>query len=123
MLCHSLSNDSIWYYTETRFPGGHARDLAECADRLNNVGRILPGINSGASSIWVPVLVMVAVGWNWRLAISGRTLLNRVDFAVFAVVYFRTEVPLLLGVVGAYRRWWAQGTPPAQPVGAQHDPA
>jgi hypothetical protein len=26
---------------------------------------------------------------------------------VFAAVYFLTEVPLLLGVAAAYRRWWA----------------
>jgi bile acid:Na+ symporter, BASS family len=35
-------------------------------------------------------------------------LLNRLEFAVFAVVYFLTEVPLLLGAVGAYRRWWVK---------------
>ena len=29
------------------------------------------------------------------------TLLNRIEYAVFAVVYFLTEVPLLLGVVAA----------------------
>jgi ACR3 family arsenite efflux pump ArsB len=33
------------------------------------------------------------------------TLLNRVEYAVFAVVYFLTEVPLLLAVVAGYRRW------------------
>jgi hypothetical protein len=35
-----------------------------------------------------------------------KTLLNRLEFAVFAVIYFLTEVPLLLGAVGVYRRWW-----------------
>lgn len=35
------------------------------------------------------------------------TLLNRIEYAVFAVVYFLTEVPLLLGVVTWYRLWWA----------------
>ncbi len=30
------------------------------------------------------------------------TLLNRVEYAVFAVVYFLTEVPLLLGVAAKY---------------------
>ncbi len=41
------------------------------------------------------------------------TLLNRVEYAVFAVVYFLTEVPILLVAVVSYRRWWAivpQGT-------------
>jgi ACR3 family arsenite efflux pump ArsB len=31
------------------------------------------------------------------------TLLNHVEYAVFAVVYFVTEVPLLLGVVAVFR--------------------
>ncbi len=31
------------------------------------------------------------------------TLLNRIEYAVFAVVYFLTEVPLLLGVVAVFR--------------------
>jgi BASS family bile acid:Na+ symporter len=31
-------------------------------------------------------------------------LMGRVDYAAFGVVYFLTEVPLLLGVVGLYRR-------------------
>jgi BASS family bile acid:Na+ symporter len=35
------------------------------------------------------------------------TLLNRIDYAVFAVVYFLVEVPLLLGVVALYRICWA----------------
>ncbi len=35
------------------------------------------------------------------------TLLNRIEYAVFAVVYFLAEVPLLLGVVAGYRGWWA----------------
>ena len=35
------------------------------------------------------------------------TLLNRIEYAVFAVVYFLTEVPLLLGLVAWYRLWWA----------------
>jgi ACR3 family arsenite efflux pump ArsB len=32
------------------------------------------------------------------------TLLNRIEFAAFATVYFLTEVPLLLGAVAIYRR-------------------
>jgi BASS family bile acid:Na+ symporter len=35
------------------------------------------------------------------------TLLNRTEFAEVSVVYFLAEVPLLLGTVGVYRRWWA----------------
>jgi ACR3 family arsenite efflux pump ArsB len=31
------------------------------------------------------------------------TILNRIEYAVFAVVYFLTEVPLLLGVVAVCR--------------------
>jgi len=33
------------------------------------------------------------------------TLLNRIEYAVFATVYLLTEVPLLLLVAGIYRRW------------------
>lgn len=35
------------------------------------------------------------------------TLLNRIEFAAFATVYFLTEVPLLVGAVAIYRRRWA----------------
>jgi BASS family bile acid:Na+ symporter len=35
------------------------------------------------------------------------TLLNRVEYAVFAVIYFLAEVPLLLAVVAVQRRWFA----------------
>ncbi len=37
------------------------------------------------------------------------TLLNRTEYAAFAVVYFLTEVPMLLGSVVAYRRWISRG--------------
>ena len=43
-----------------------------------------------------------------RGAAPGRTLLhrlNRVEYATFAAVYFLAEIPLLLGLVAAYR-WW-----------------
>jgi BASS family bile acid:Na+ symporter len=39
------------------------------------------------------------------------TLLNRVEYAVFAVVYFLVEVPLLLGAVALYRICWAPAAP------------
>jgi BASS family bile acid:Na+ symporter len=35
------------------------------------------------------------------------TLLHRVEYAVFAAVYFLAAVPLLLGVVAVCRAWWA----------------
>ncbi len=54
--------------------------------------------------------VTVGIGFAVRnVALASAiaiTLLNRIDYAVFAVVYFLTEVPLLLGVVAAYRTWW-----------------
>jgi len=43
------------------------------------------------------------------------TLLNRIDYAVFAVVYFLVEVPLLLGVVALYRICWAPAAPRTDP--------
>jgi BASS family bile acid:Na+ symporter len=39
------------------------------------------------------------------------TLLNRIEYAVFAVVYFLVEVPLLLGAVALYRICWAPAAP------------
>lgn len=36
------------------------------------------------------------------------TLLGRLEYAVFAAVYFVTEVPLLFGAVALYGRWWAR---------------
>jgi bile acid:Na+ symporter, BASS family len=47
------------------------------------------------------------------------TLLNRIDFAEMAAVYILVEVPLLLCVVGAYRRWWSPVLRPSQSVSAQ----
>ncbi len=47
------------------------------------------------------------------------TLLNRIEYAVFAVVYFLAEVPLLLGVVAGYRAWWAPAVQQAE-SGRQH---
>jgi len=42
------------------------------------------------------------------------TLLNRIEFAIFAAVYFIAEVPLLLGGVAVFRRWWVRGVVPAE---------
>jgi bile acid:Na+ symporter, BASS family len=51
--------------------------------------------------------VVVGIGFAVRnVALASAvaiTLLNRIEYAVFAVVYFLTEVPLLLGVVAVYR--------------------
>jgi bile acid:Na+ symporter, BASS family len=56
----------------------------------------------------VTVAILLAVR-NVALASAiAVTLLNRLEFAVFAVIYFLTEVPLLLGAVGVYRRWWVK---------------
>jgi bile acid:Na+ symporter, BASS family len=48
------------------------------------------------------------------------TLLNRVEYAVFAVVYFLTEVPILLAAVAAYRQWWATAPQPVQSDGGMN---
>jgi BASS family bile acid:Na+ symporter len=45
------------------------------------------------------------------------TLLNRIEYAVFAVVYFLAEVPLLLGVVAWYRAWRAPAAQQARSGG------
>src|SRR5262249_45457780 len=37
------------------------------------------------------------------------TLLNRIEYGVFATVYLLTEVPLLVVVAGICRRWVMQG--------------
>jgi predicted Na+-dependent transporter len=38
------------------------------------------------------------------------TLLGRLEYAVFAAVYFATEVPLLFGAVALYRYWCARSS-------------
>ena len=43
------------------------------------------------------------------------TLLDRLEFATFATIYFLTEVPLLLGAVAIYRRRY--GWSSSRPVG------
>jgi len=45
-----------------------------------------------------------------NVALAGAiavTILNRIEFAEIALVYFLVEVPLLLGLVETYRRWWS----------------
>jgi len=57
---------------------------------------------SASDSLTVGIVVAAR---NVALAATiAVTLLHRIEFAVFAAVYFLTEVPLLLGVV-AFRRW------------------
>lgn len=80
---------------------------------------------SGAAFMGLALLAGLVFGWMLRLSpddiltsgvvysvrnvslamVIAVTLLKRVDFAVFAVVYFLAEVPLMLAVVGWYRRW------------------
>ena len=42
------------------------------------------------------------------------TLLNRIEYTIFAAIYFLTEVPLLLSGIAVYRRWWMRGVVPAE---------
>jgi ACR3 family arsenite efflux pump ArsB len=46
------------------------------------------------------------------------TILNRIEYAVFAVVYFLSEVPLLLGAVAVYRTWRTQAVQRTELPGA-----
>jgi hypothetical protein len=48
----------------------------------------------GISILRVNVAMMVAIA-----------LLRSVEYAALAVVYFLTEVPLLLGIAAVHRRW------------------
>ena len=63
----------------------------------------------------------VSIGFavrNVALAMAiAVTFLNRIEYAVFVVVFFLTEVPLLLGVVAIYRKWWAPAAKPARVMG------
>ncbi len=47
------------------------------------------------------------------------TILQRIEFAEVAVVYFLVEVPLLMGVVAVYRRWRTKMSQQNLPVGAE----
>jgi bile acid:Na+ symporter, BASS family len=86
---------------------------------------------AAAAFVALALLVGLAYGWLLRLpredgvtvgiAFAVRhvalasaiaiTLLNRIEYAVFAVVYFLVEVPLLLGAVALYRICWAPAVP------------
>jgi BASS family bile acid:Na+ symporter len=68
--------------------------------------------------------VTICIGFavrNVGLALAiAVTLLNRIEFAIFAAVYFITEAPLLLGAVAVYRKW---GAPVAQQAEVAGPPA
>ena len=58
------------------------------------------------------ILEMGIVSLNLLLMVSlalviAIALMGRVEYAVFAVVYFLTQVPLMLVAVMAYRRLWS----------------
>jgi BASS family bile acid:Na+ symporter len=71
------------------------------------------GLRLGASdSFTTGVLFAVRnVGLATAIAI---TLLGRLEYAIFAAVYFLTEVPLLFVAVALYRRWWADASDAAE---------
>lgn len=62
--------------------------------------------------------VTVGIGFavrNVALAMAiAVTILNRIEYAVFAVVYFLSEVPLLMGAVAVYRMWRTQAVQRAE---------
>jgi BASS family bile acid:Na+ symporter len=60
----------------------------------------LLGLSAGDTLTVGIVYAVRNVGLAMAIAV---TLLNQVEYAVFAVVYFLTEVPLLLGVAAVYR--------------------
>jgi bile acid:Na+ symporter, BASS family len=92
---------------------------------------------AAAAFVALSLLVGLAFGWLLRLsrgdgvtvgiAFAVRhvalasaiaiTLLNRIEYAVFGVVYFLVEVPLLLGAVALYRICWAPSVPMTELAG------
>jgi bile acid:Na+ symporter, BASS family len=62
--------------------------------QLGSADRLTLGIGFAVRSVALAMAVAI-------------TVMNRVEYATFAAVYFLTEIPLLLGVVAAYR-WWAR---------------
>ena len=58
--------------------------------------------------------VTIGIGFAVRnvsiATVIAFTLLERLEYGVFAVVYFLTEVPLLLAAVGVYRKWGTLST-------------
>ena len=72
-------------------------------------GRLLRLSNEDTVTVGIGFAVR-NVGLASAIAI---TLLNRIEYAVFAVLYFLTEVPLLLGAVGVSRLFRAPAVPHA----------
>lgn len=64
--------------------------------RLSNEDGVTVGIGFAVRNVAIAMAIAV-------------TILNRPEYAVFAVVYFLTEVPLILGAVSVYRIWRTQG--------------
>jgi len=60
--------------------------------RLGSADRLTLGIGFAVRSVALAMAIAI-------------TLMDRVEYATFAAVYFLAEIPLLLGVVAAYR-WW-----------------
>jgi predicted Na+-dependent transporter len=80
---------------------------------IANFYTLLAGLAFGRLlRLWKGDGVTVGIGFavrNVALAMAiAVTILNRIEYAVFAVVYFLTEVPLLLGAVTVYRMWRTQ---------------
>jgi hypothetical protein len=45
---------------------------------------------------------------NLAMAMAGSvTIVNRIEYAVFVILFFLTGVPLLPGAVAAHLKWWA----------------
>ena len=67
------------------------------------------------------VMITMSISFAVRNVALGMaiavTLLNRIEYAVFMVVFFLTAQPLLLGVVAIYRKRWAPAAKPAQATG------
>jgi bile acid:Na+ symporter, BASS family len=82
-------------------------------------GLILARLLRLSASDTIAVGIVFAVR-NVALAMAiALTMLNRIEFAEVAVVYFIAEVPLLLGVSGACRRWWSSAPPLPESAGAR----
>jgi BASS family bile acid:Na+ symporter len=81
------------------------------------IGLMLARLLRLSASDSVTVGIVFAVR-NVAIALAiALTILHRTEFAEFAVVYFVAEVPLMLGVSGAYRRWWSSARPLPESAG------
>ena len=66
-------------------------------------------------------IITVGIGFavrNVALAMTiAVTLLNRIDYAVFVVVFFLTEIMLPLGAFAIYLKWYAPAAKRAEVAG------